>query len=71
MEGVEYIKYSTSPKLWVEEGGKGKAIWWRWVMVVEVVKVKVVGWSNYNYRLDPSILLPFSPVFVVNYKFPN
>jgi len=27
----------------VEEGGKGKAIWWRWVMVVEVVEVKVVG----------------------------
>ena len=43
MEGVEYIKYSASPKLWVEEGGKGKAIWWRWVMVVEVVEVKVVG----------------------------
>jgi hypothetical protein len=22
---------------------KGKAIWWRWVMVVDVVEVKVVG----------------------------
>ena len=40
-------------------------------MVVEVVKVKVVGWSNYNYRLDPGRLLPFSPVSVVNYKLPN
>jgi hypothetical protein len=26
MEGVEYIKYSASPKLWVEERWKGKAI---------------------------------------------
>jgi hypothetical protein len=26
MEGVEYIEYSGSPKLWVEECGKGKAI---------------------------------------------
>ena len=26
MEGVEYIKYSTSPKLWVDGGGRGKAI---------------------------------------------
>jgi hypothetical protein len=41
MKGVEYIKYSTSPKLWVEEDGK--AIWWRWDMVVEVVEVEVVG----------------------------
>jgi len=27
MEGVEYIKNSASPKLWVEERWKGKAIW--------------------------------------------
>ena len=40
MEGVEYIKYSASPKLWVEVRWKGKAIWWRSIMVVEV---KVVG----------------------------
>jgi hypothetical protein len=26
MEGVEYIKYSVNPKLWVEERWKGKAI---------------------------------------------
>jgi len=26
MEGVEYIKYSASPKLWVEVRWKGKAI---------------------------------------------
>jgi hypothetical protein len=26
MEGVEYIKYSASPKLWVEGRWKGKAI---------------------------------------------
>jgi len=26
MEGVEYIKYSTSPKLWVERRWKGKVI---------------------------------------------
>jgi hypothetical protein len=26
MKGVEYIKYSTSPKLWVEVRWKGKAI---------------------------------------------
>jgi hypothetical protein len=26
MEGVEYIKYSASPKLWVEAQWKGKAI---------------------------------------------
>jgi len=32
MEGVEYIKYSVSPKLWVEEG-----------YMVEVVEIKVVG----------------------------
>ena len=39
MEGVEYIKYSASPKLWVEEWWIGKAIWWRWFIVVEVVEV--------------------------------
>jgi hypothetical protein len=24
MEGVEYIEYSASPKLWVEDGGWGR-----------------------------------------------
>jgi hypothetical protein len=28
MEGVEYIQYLASPKLWVEERWKGKAVWW-------------------------------------------
>ena len=40
MEGFEYIKYSASPKLWVEEWWIGKAICGGGVMVVEV---KVVG----------------------------
>jgi hypothetical protein len=26
MKGIEHIKYSASPKLWVEKGWKGKAI---------------------------------------------
>jgi hypothetical protein len=40
-------------------------------MVVEVVEVKVVGQSNYNYRLDSSRVLPFSLVFGVHYSSPN
>ena len=40
MEGVEYIKYSASPKLWVEVRCKGKAICGGGVMVV---RVKVIG----------------------------
>jgi len=39
MEGVEYIKYSASPKLLVEEWWKGRL----YVEVVMVVEVKVVG----------------------------
>jgi hypothetical protein len=27
MEGIEYIKYSASPKPWAEKGWKGKAIY--------------------------------------------
>ena len=42
MEGVEYIKYSASPKLWVEGGGRGR-LYVEEVKVVEMVKVKVVG----------------------------
>jgi hypothetical protein len=39
MEGVEYIKYSASSKLWVEESGRKRL----YVEVVMVVEVKVVG----------------------------
>jgi hypothetical protein len=39
MEGVEYIKYSASPKLWMEEDGRGRL----YVEVVMVVEVKEVG----------------------------
>ena len=39
MEGVEYIKYSASPKLWVEGRWRGRL----YVEVVIVVEVKVVG----------------------------
>ena len=51
MEGVEYIKYSASPKLLVEEWWKGR-LYVEVVMVVEVVtvvEVNMVGYSNYNY----------------------
>ena len=34
-----------------------------YMVVVKVVEVKVIGRSNYNYRLDPGRVLPFSPVF--------
>jgi hypothetical protein len=37
MEGVEYIEYSTSPKLWVEGRWKGRL----YVEVVRVVKALV------------------------------
>jgi hypothetical protein len=40
MEGGEYIKYSASPKLWVEVRWKGKAMWWRWVGRGKGSKVK-------------------------------
>jgi hypothetical protein len=39
MEGVEYIKYSASPELWVEVRWEGKLE----EEVVTVVEVKVVG----------------------------
>ena len=35
IKGVEYIKYSASPNLG-GGGVEGKAIWWRWSMVVKV-----------------------------------
>ena len=42
MEGVEYIKYSASPKLgW--RWSRRRRLYVEWVMVVEVVEVKVVG----------------------------
>jgi hypothetical protein len=42
MEGVEYIKYSASPRLEWRCSGR-RRLYVEWVMVVEVVKVKVVG----------------------------
>jgi hypothetical protein len=39
--GVEYIKYSASPKLWVEWSGGGKERLYV-VVVVMVVEVKMV-----------------------------
>ena len=38
MEVVEYIKYSASPKFWVEEGGRER-LYVEMVMVVAVVEV--------------------------------
>jgi hypothetical protein len=39
MEGVEYVKYSARPKLWVEKSGRERL----YVEVVMVVEVKIVG----------------------------
>jgi hypothetical protein len=36
-----------------------------------VIAVKVVEWSDYNYRLDPGRVLSFSLVSRVNYSLPN
>ena len=40
-------------------------------MVMDGVKVEVVEWSSYNYRLDPGRVLPFSLVSRVHYNSSN